>query len=353
MRFVDEVQIEVRAGHGGPGCISFLREKYRPWLGPDGGNGGDGGSVIFVVDPGLSTLLDFRSLRRVEAKSGEGGRGKQQNGKRGADRVVRVPPGTIVRDRDTDEIIADLRGKDDRVVVARGGRGGRGNLTYATSTNQAPRRAQPGTPGEEFRLQLELRLMADVGIVGFPNAGKSSLIRRVSAARPRVADYPFTTLAPALGVVRFGDYGSFVMADIPGLIEGAHEGHGLGQRFLRHVSRTALLVHLIDVSGMSGRDPVEDFKTVNREIAHFDAELADKPQVVVGNKVDVVTEKAELDKLRRRFRRRGVKLHLISAVTGAGVAELINEVGRRVAEMRQAVPPPAQDDGPPVKTARH
>jgi GTP-binding protein len=335
MKFVDEAVVEVRAGHGGAGCVSFLREKYRPRGGPDGGNGGAGGDVVLVVDAGLSSLLDFKFQPRLFARNGEPGRGKQQDGARGADKVVRVPPGTVVRDLETGEIIADLHEPGERAIIAHGGRGGRGNATYATSTNQAPRRAQPGTPGEELRARLELRLMADVGLVGFPNAGKSTLIRRVSAARPRVADYPFTTLVPHLGVVRFGEEDHFVLADIPGLIEGAHAGAGLGLRFLRHVSRTMLLVHLVDVGGASGRDPLADFDTINRELAHFDAALADKPQIVVGNKVDLVTDPEQLAHLRQRFAARGVTLHLISAATGTGVTDLVNGVGQRVSELRR------------------
>jgi GTP-binding protein len=336
MKFVDEADILVRGGHGGAGCVSFLREKYRPRGGPAGGNGGNGGSVILEVDPGLSTLLDFKFQPRLVAENGEPGRGKEQHGKAGEDVTVRVPLGTVVRDRDTDEVIADLCSIGARAVVARGGRGGRGNATYATPTNQAPRKAQPGTPGESRSLRLELRLVADVGIVGLPNVGKSTFIRRVSAARPRVADYPFTTLVPHLGVVRFGEEASFVLADIPGLIEGAHEGHGLGDRFLRHVSRTAFLLHLIDGSGLSGRDPLNDFDVINRELQHFDAALAAKPQVVAVNKVDLVATAEELDELRERFRARGVDLWLISAATGRGVGELVNELGTRVQQRRQA-----------------
>ncbi len=333
MKFVDEADIQVRGGHGGAGCVSFLREKCRPKGGPDGGNGGDGGSVILSVDPGLSTLLDFKFQPRLTAEDGEAGRGKEQRGRRGADCRVRVPLGTIVRDLDTAELIADLHTPDAQAVVAQGGRGGRGNATYATSTNQAPRRSQPGTKGEARRLRLELRLMADVGLVGFPNTGKSTLISRVSAARPRVADYPFTTLVPHLGVVRYAEEGSFVLADIPGLIEGAHAGLGLGHRFLRHVSRTSLLVHLLDVSGMSGRDPLRDFDAINRELASFDAGLAAKPQLVAANKVDLVTP-AVVDELQKRFNKRGIALRPISAVTGAGVKELVSEIGRRVQELR-------------------
>jgi len=336
MKFVDEVVIEVRGGNGGAGCVSFLREKYRPHGGPDGGNGGDGGDVVLEVDAGLSTLLDFRYKPHLEARNGEPGRGKEQFGKRGADAVARVPAGTTVRDVETGEVIADLREVGQRAIIAHGGRGGRGNATYKSSTNQAPRYAQPGTPGEHRQLRLELKLMADVGLLGFPNVGKSSLISRVSAARPKVADYPFTTLVPHLGVVRHGEYGSFVLADIPGLIEGAHEGHGLGLRFLRHVSRTAILIHLLDVGGLSGRDPYEDFKTINRELEHFDPELARKPQVVVGNKIDLLADRDVLKKLRAKFKRRKIDLRFISAATGEGVAELMRDVGARVAELRTA-----------------
>ncbi|HYD50141.1 MAG TPA: GTPase ObgE, partial [Terriglobales bacterium] len=259
MKFIDETEVHVWAGNGGPGSAAFLREKYRPKGGPAGGDGGDGGHVIFSVDPGLSTLLDFKFQPLIRAGHGEAGRGKHQYGKRGEDRQVKVPLGTQIHDADTGELIADLDRIGASAIVAHGGRGGLGNMHFATSTNQSPRYAQPGTPGEERRLRLELRLMADVGLIGFPNVGKSSLIRRVSAARPRVADYPFTTLVPHLGVVQYDEEASFVLADIPGLIEGAHRGQGLGDRFLRHVSRTQLLIHLLDLGGLSGRDPEADF----------------------------------------------------------------------------------------------
>lgn len=336
MKFIDEAEVEVLAGNGGDGCAAFLREKYRPRGGPAGGDGGDGGDVIFRVDPGLSTLLDFKFQRRLRAGNGEGGRGKHQYGKRGDDCVVRVPLGTVIHDIETSERIADLNTKDAWVIGAHGGRGGRGNMHYATSTNQAPRYAQPGTPGEEKRLRLELRLMADVGLVGFPNVGKSSLITRVSAARPRVADYPFTTLVPHLGVVRIDEEGSFVLADIPGLIEGAHEGHGLGDRFLRHVSRTQLLIHMLDVGGLSGREPEHDFETINRELTAFDPHLAERPQIVVANKLDLSDARETYERLREDFARRGIELWGISAATGEGVAELIRHVGFRWRELKKA-----------------
>jgi GTP-binding protein len=333
MRFVDEAEIEVRGGHGGAGCVSFLREKYRPRGGPDGGNGGGGGDVVLTVDPSLTTLLDFKYQPRLSAKRGEHGRGKEQHGRRGEDAVARVPPGTIVRDVETGEQLADLSAPADRVVVARGGRGGRGNASYKTSTNRAPRQSQPGEEGEARRLMLELHLVADVGLLGFPNVGKSTFIRRVSAARPRVADYPFTTLVPHLGVVRVNEDTTFVLADIPGLIEGAHAGHGLGDRFLRHVSRTSLLLHLLDASGASGRDPLDDFDAINRELSLFDPALAAKPQIVAANKSDAA-DAANLADVRRRFAARDIELRSISAVTGAGVTALVRAIGRRVVEAR-------------------
>jgi len=335
MKFVDEVEIYVRGGDGGRGCVSFCREKYRPRGGPDGGDGGDGGDVVFVADAGLSTLLDFRFQPHWRAGRGEHGRGKQQYGKRGEDVYARVPCGTLVYDADTGELLADLQQHGQQVVVARGGRGGKGNMHFATPTNQAPRYAQPGTPGEERRLRLELQLLADVGLVGFPNVGKSSLLRRVSAARPRVADYPFTTLVPHLGVVRLDEDLSFVLADLPGLIEGAHEGHGLGDRFLRHVSRTKLLVHVLDVSGLTGRDPVEDFDKINHELAAYDARLAEKPQLVAANKIDLTGARELFEEVKRRLGRRGIRVHPISAATGEGVWELMRAVGQHWRELSQ------------------
>ena len=334
MKFVDEAEIEVRGGHGGAGCMSFLREKYRPKGGPDGGNGGAGGDVVLEVDPDLTTLLDFKYQPRLVGERGVHGRGKEQHGHRGADAVARVPLGTIVRDAESGDVLADLNAPGARVVVARGGRGGRGNATYKSSTNQAPRHSQPGEDGEERRLRLELQLVADVGLLGFPNVGKSTFISRVSAARPKVADYPFTTLVPHLGVVRADEDTAFVVADIPGLIEGAHTGHGLGDRFLRHVSRTSLLLHLLDASGMSGRDPVADYDVINRELALFDPALAAKPQIVAANKSDAATPES-LDELRQQFAARGVELWVISAATGAGVPELVRELANQVRAARQ------------------
>jgi len=335
MNFIDEAEVHVRAGDGGRGCVSFLREKYKPHGGPNGGDGGDGGNVVFVVEPGLTTLLDFKFEPRVHAERGEHGRGKQQYGKRGEDRLVRVPPGTLITDLETGEWIADLRLPHERFIVARGGRGGKGNAHFATPTNQAPRYAQPGTPGEDKRLRLELHLMADVGLVGYPNAGKSTLITAVSAARPRIADYPFTTLVPHLGVVRFDEDRSFVLADIPGLIEGAHRGRGLGDRFLRHLSRTTLLIHLLDISGLSGRDPLADFDAINCELQAFDAALAAKPQIVVANKLDLTQARERYPEMRARFASRGVELWGISAAAREGVAALMRETGRRWQALRK------------------
>jgi GTP-binding protein len=330
MKFVDEAQIEVIGGHGGAGCVSFLREKFKAKGGPNGGDGGAGGDVVLEVDPSLTSLLDFKYQPRLAATRGEHGRGKDQHGHRGADAVAKVPLGTIVRDVDTGDVIADLTEPGARVVVARGGRGGRGNAYFKSSTNQAPRYSQPGLPGEEFRLRLELQLVADVGLLGFPNVGKSTFISRVSAARPRIADYPFTTLVPNLGVVRVDEARTFVIADIPGLIEGAHEGHGLGDRFLRHVSRTSLLLHLLDASGMSGRDPLADYDVINRELALYDPAVAAKPQLVAANKIDAAPP-GFVDELVRRFAARGVTVHPISAVAGTGVTELLRLLAQRIA----------------------
>ena len=336
MKFIDEAEIQVHAGDGGRGCMAFLREKYRPHGGPSGGDGGDGGDVVFIVDSGLTTLLDFKFQSIIKAGRGEHGRGKEQYGKRGIEVEVRVPAGTIVRDADTGELVADLRTPHERCVVAHGGRGGKGNMHFATSTNQAPRFTIPETPGEQRRLKLELHLMADVGLVGYPNVGKSTLITKVSAARPRIADYPFTTLVPHLGVVRVDDDSSLVLADIPGLIEGAHRGIGLGDRFLRHVSRTSLLIHLIDVSGLTGRDPLADYDTINHELRAFDASLAAKPQVVVGNKLDLTEARERFAEIHARFAARGVELWGISAATGDGVPALMRHVGRQWRALRAA-----------------
>src|SRR5262247_3900611 len=330
MKFVDEVRIRVEAGDGGDGCTSFRREKYVPRGGPNGGDGGDGGDVVLRVDPGLSTLLDLSYPQTLRAGRGEHGRGKDQHGAGGADLTLRVPPGTLVLDDDTGDELADLRRAGEQVVVAHGGRGGRGNMHFATATNRAPRRADPGEAGEERELRLELRVLADAGLLGFPNVGKSTLIRAVSAARPRVADYPFTTLVPHLGVVRIDEDASFVLADVPGLIEGAHAGHGLGSRFLRHLARTAVLVHLLDVSGLTGRDPLADFDTLNRELALTSPELVAKPQIVVAGKLDLAETRERLPVVRAAFAARGISLHAVSGATGEGTRELVRVIGDAV-----------------------
>jgi GTP-binding protein len=323
MKFVDEVLVSVKAGDGGRGCMAFLREKYKPYGGPIGGDGGRGGDVVFVADEGLNTLLDFRFQRRIEAGRGEHGRGKGQHGATGATKVVRVPVGTRIIDAASGDLLFDLDATGREVVVAAGGIGGRGNMRFVSSTNRAPRRTEPGLPGEALELRLELRLLADVGLVGYPNAGKSTLIAAVSAARPRIADYPFTTLVPNLGVARIDD-DALVIADVPGLIEGAHLGQGLGIRFLRHLARTAVLVHLIDLS--DPRDPVAAYDAINRELAAYDATLAAKPQIVTATKLDVTDTRERLAEAAAAFAARGITLHGVSAATGDGMTALLREI---------------------------
>jgi GTP-binding protein len=324
MKFIDEVEVHVKGGDGGRPCVAFLREKYRPHGGPAGGDGGNGGSVVLRADGGVSSLLDFKFQSRIEAERGEHGRGKCQHGRRGENTLVRVPAGTLAFDAESGELVADLAEPGAEAVVARGGRGGRGNARFATPTNQAPRKTIPGTAGEERRLRLELRLLADVGIIGMPNAGKSTLVRAISAARPKVADYPFTTLVPHLGVVGCGEGRSFVVADVPGLIPGAHRGEGLGHRFLRHILRTRVLVHLIDLAGLAKRDPITDFEAVNVELERFEPTLAERRQIVVGNKIDLAESRANLSRIVGALRSRGVELLTISAATGDGIAELVS-----------------------------
>jgi GTP-binding protein len=341
MKFVDEVTIRVRAGDGGDGCVAFRREKYVPRGGPSGGDGGDGGSVILRVDPGLSTLLDLSYPQTLKGARGEHGRGKDQYGARGNDLEIRVPAGTLVFDSDTGEQLADLRRSGDQAVAARGGRGGRGNRHFVGATHQAPRRADPGEAGEERHLRLELRLLADAGLLGLPNAGKSTLIRAVSAAKPRVADYPFTTLVPHLGVVRIDDEASFVLADIPGLIAGAHRGEGLGARFLRHLARTAVLVHLLDVSGLTDSDPLDDYDLLQAELVAADPALAGKPHLVVASKTDLAETREHLPAVRARFAARGITLHAVSGATGDGTQALMRVVHAAVVRARAAA---AEDD---------
>jgi GTP-binding protein len=322
MQFIDEVTIHVRGGDGGNGCVSFRREKYVPKGGPDGGNGGHGGNVIIRADQHLSTLLDFKYRARYVADRGQHGRGKKQDGKWGEDLVLRVPCGTIVRDAVAGVVLGDLTEHNQEILVARGGKGGRGNAEFATPTDQAPRRAEAGTAGRERLLQLELKLLADVGLVGLPNAGKSTLISVISAAKPKIADYPFTTLVPNLGIVRIGGGRSLVVADIPGLIEGAHQGKGLGIQFLRHIERTRVLVFLLEASRP---DPQADYTVLLNELKSFDSALVKKPRIVVLTKMDIVEREKERDLKRLRFVG-GVKPILISAVTGRGVQELVRSM---------------------------
>ena len=334
MKFIDEVKIRVIAGDGGRGCVSFRREKFVPRGGPSGGNGGGGGDVIAVADPQLTTLLDLRYQKLYKAARGQHGMGSDCHGHRGDDRIIKVPVGTMIRDGATGELIGDLQAAGERVTVARGGRGGKGNAHFVSSTNRSPRFAQPGEPGEERELDIELRLLADVGIIGLPNAGKSTLISVISSVRPKIADYPFTTLVPNLGVVGYDDK-SFVVADIPGLIEGAHQGHGLGHKFLRHVTRTSLLIHLIDGSQIDPDDSLKDWRTVNEELALFDPALAQKPQIVVINKIDLAEAREHARAFAKEIPERYRPLYLISAATTEGVQTLVQTVGRKIAALKQ------------------
>ncbi len=337
--FIDEAKIRVKAGDGGNGCLAFRREKFVPRGGPSGGDGGKGGDVIMESSERHNTLVHFRFNPEYKAERGRHGEGSNRTGREGADVVLKVPVGTIVYDEEMGERVHDFSQANERLVIARGGRGGRGNARFATSTHQAPRECEPGRPGQEKTLRLELKLLADVGLVGYPNVGKSTLIARISAARPKIADYPFTTLEPNLGVVAVGEEPqtiSFVVADIPGLIEGAHEGAGLGTQFLRHIERTRFLVHLVDVSGASGRpDPVKDFEVIMNELESYGAGLEDKPLIVAASKIDIA-EKERLAKLRRYCKKQGLELFPISAVTGEGVEKLVWAMARRVEEMRRS-----------------
>lgn len=329
MKFVDEVRIKVKAGDGGNGAVAFRREKYVDKGGPSGGDGGNGGSVVFKATEQLTTLLDFRYQQHYRARNGQHGMGSDMNGAGSEDLVLEAPVGTVVRDADTGEELVDLSVPGQTFVVAKGGRGGLGNINFATSTRQTPRFAQDGTPGDEKELILELKLLADVGIVGFPNAGKSTLISRVSRARPKVADYPFTTLVPNLGVVPYKDKKSFVMADIPGLIEGASEGAGLGHQFLRHVERCRVLVHLVDLSSViEGRDPVKDFDAINTELKKYSAVLAQKPMIVVANKLDLPDAREALPKFLAAMEKRHIGVLELSGATGEGTEKLLDACAR-------------------------
>lgn len=343
MKFVDEVSISVRSGKGGPGSVSFRRESMSPRGGPDGGDGGRGGNVVFRVNPQRNSLLEYRFKSKFSAQDGNPGSGRNMSGAAGQDLILEVPPGTIVRDADTNEVILDLSETGD-LVFLEGGRGGKGNHFFRTSVNQAPEHAQPGEMGQTRNLHMELKLIADVGVIGYPNAGKSTLISSISAARPKIADYPFTTLTPHLGVVRVDDGRTIVVADIPGLVPGAHKGIGLGTQFLRHIERTNLFVHLIDASETEGRAALQDYRDIMHELREYDRAkseqeqfrpLASRPQLVVLNKIDSIS-RDRLEELNHQFAGQGIETHAVSAATGQGVRELIFEMGKRVDEYRSA-----------------
>lgn len=329
--FIDKAKIYLKAGDGGDGAVAFHREKYVASGGPDGGDGGKGGDIIFMADSNLSTLQDFRYKRKYAAKRGDNGQGGRKYGRKAEDLVIKVPIGTVVKDAETGRIMADLSDKES-VVVARGGKGGWGNAHFATPTRQAPRFSKPGMPGEEFEVTLELKLLADVGLVGYPNVGKSTLISVVSAAKPQIANYHFTTLTPTLGVVSMGDGNSFVMADIPGLIEGASDGVGLGHQFLRHVERCRLLVHIVDVSGSEGRDPKEDFNTINEELKKFDEELSKRPMIVAGNKCDLATDE-QIEDFKRFVEEKGYSFFPIMAAIRYDVDPLLKEIEEELSKL--------------------
>lgn len=333
--FIDRVKIHVKAGDGGSGVTAFRREKFIPRGGPSGGDGGVGGSIWLESDEGLNTLLHLRYNPEHKAGRGRHGEGSNRHGKNGDDVTVKVPVGTQVFDAETNDLIFDFTEPNQKFLAAKGGKGGWGNQHFATPTRRAPKFHYTGRPGEEKELQLELKLIADVGLVGFPNAGKSTLISVISAAKPKIADYPFTTLEPNLGVVDLGDFKTFVVADIPGLIEGASEGAGLGDRFLRHVERTKLLLHLVDVSSISGRNPVEDYEIINHELANYNADLADRPQIVVATKLDALDEPERLENLRERAKADGKAFLEISAVTNQGTKDLVSTVAKKLEEIKE------------------
>ncbi|MBP3938065.1 MAG: GTPase ObgE [Clostridia bacterium] len=329
--FVDIAKIKIKAGDGGNGAVAFHREKYVAAGGPDGGDGGRGGNIVFKVNDNLATLADFRYKRKYKAPNGEPGQTGRRNGKRGEDLVIEVPRGTVIREIHSGKVMADMS-DDDEFIAAKGGRGGWGNYHFATPTRQAPRFSKPGVPGEEWEVSLELKLLADVGLLGFPNVGKSTLISVVSQAKPIIADYHFTTLTPVLGVVSMGEGNSFVMADIPGLIEGASDGVGLGHEFLRHVERCRLLVHIVDAAGSEGRDPIEDFNTINAELIKFNPDMADLPQIVVGNKIDLATDE-QLERLEKYFTEKGYQYFTMCAPIVEGTQEIINAVAAKLATL--------------------
>lgn len=343
--FVDKAKIKIKAGDGGDGAVSFHREKYVAAGGPDGGDGGRGGDIVFQVDDNFSTLIDFRYKRKYVAERGQNGGARNCTGKSAAPLIIKVPRGTLIRDAATGRIMADMS-TDEPKVLAKGGQGGKGNSNFATSTRQIPKFAKPGYMGEEFEVTLELKLLADVGLVGFPNVGKSTLISVVSAAKPKIANYHFTTLTPVLGVVKATEEKSFVMADIPGLIEGAGDGVGLGHEFLRHVERCRLIVHVVDISGIEGRDPKEDFRIINQELAKFDKELAERPQIVAGNKSDMATEE-QVNDFRQFIEEQGLSFFCISAATTQGTSELV----KKIIETLDTLPPIKEYEPEPVPQA--
>lgn len=324
--FADRARIFIRAGKGGDGHVSFRREKYVPDGGPDGGDGGKGGDVIFVVDEGLNTLTDFRHITKYRAQDGEPGGKRNCHGANGADVVLKVPPGTVIKDSEAGKVILDMADKKEPVVLLKGGRGGRGNRNYVTSTMQAPKYAQPGQPAKELIVDLELKCIADVGLVGFPSVGKSTFLARVTNARPKIAEYHFTTLTPNLGVVDLGEHNGFVIADIPGIIEGAAEGVGLGLEFLRHIERTKVIIHIVDAASIDGRDPVNDVKIINEELKKYNKDIESRPTVIAANKIDALDEigyETVIEMLKEEFEKDGVKIFPISAVSGKGISELL------------------------------
>ncbi len=332
--FVDEAEIYVKGGNGGHGCVSFRREKFIPRGGPDGGDGGNGGSVYLEATPHIDTLMDFAGHHHWKAENGKPGRGKNMTGKSGEDKIVHVPLGTLVYDKDTGLLLKDLTEPGQRVCVAAGGRGGRGNKHFASSTQQAPRYAEPGKPGQERTLKLELKLIADVGLVGLPNAGKSTLVSRVSAARPKIANYPFTTLNPILGIVELSRHRRFVIADLPGIIEGAHEGAGLGDEFLKHIERTRVLLHLIDIVPFDGPEPIKAYEIIRNELEKYSDVLADKDEIIVANKMDLTDAQEKLDEFRKEIDK---PVYAISAVTGQGLADLMDILWRAVQDNKQQI----------------
>ena len=335
--FTDSAKVFIRSGNGGNGHVSFRRELYVPNGGPDGGDGGRGGDIIFEVDDGLNTLVDFRHVRKYAAGNGEEGGKRRCHGADGKDLIVKVPEGTVVKDLETGKVITDMSGENRREVILKGGKGGLGNMHFATATMQVPKYAQPGQPGQELWVQLELKVIADVGLVGFPNVGKSTLLSRVSNARPKIANYHFTTLNPHLGVVNLGDGNSFVMADIPGLIEGASEGVGLGHEFLRHIERTRVMIHVVDVASTEGRDPVDDINKINKELEAYNPEIAKRPQIIAANKTDAIYveegEEDPVERLKKEFEPKGIPVYPISAVSGKGLKELLYAVQKKLDEL--------------------